>query len=147
MSMILNMKSMYFIKMRGKRIKGLPIHDLPFNNCESSFFKSPLSLCDTVAVIAFGTSLITLPGLLLPDLAGADCSLASNGPLIKAVMLGMILLAPLPALVVGMSLSGGGSENGFEVALADAGGEGGLAWKPLGSGASDATALGACDAA
>ena len=59
--------------------------------------------------MAFGTSLITRPGLLLPDRCDA-VSRASNGPLISAVMLGMILLDELPPLEAGISFSGGGSE-------------------------------------
>jgi hypothetical protein len=88
-------------------------HDLPFSSCESSFFRSPLSLCIPVAVIAFGKPLIvTLAGLLLPERAVAG-SIDSCGPFISAVMLGMILAGCGLPFVVGISFSGGGSENGL----------------------------------
>lgn len=60
-----------------------------------------------VAVIAFAT-LTPFLGLLLDDRAGG--SRLSGGPLMRALMLGMIVLARVLALGAGISLSGGGSE-------------------------------------
>lgn len=44
----------------------------------------------------------------------------------SAVILGMILLVAFPPFAAGISLSGGGSENGLDVTFALVGGDGGL---------------------